>query len=758
MASGNFSRDPDARLRDAVAKHYVGVRMQQGVPLLDADWNELEDLRRHELQSLVQQFIGDGVPDGNDGFRIEAIAGGGVGTIVLRSAHVGIGPSSLEIVFAGSTAASVLGFLPGRSSTARTGSSPAQLTGNAAEPFPLLDGMTLTVAADGGPGETVVFAAADFADIGQATALEVVTALDAGLAAATAQVGSGNDFIVTGGGGTAATGGRLLVGGKEILNESDLTYGSQPLFENASLAADWGTDVVPALQTPAVERRDVVYVDVFERLVDQQEDAAIMHPLVGVPTAVRSRREWAVRVAEGADDLSAITRLPGHVYLSLARLVRTIAAGARITPEAIVDVRRQQLNLAKYLKTPIKVRRGATLVDAERYAAAMDTLKEILGLRLNQRVFPFSYLDDYDRSLVQIAVQGLMQQGAYASVQARTGNFSNQDGLHFLQVLYSSQHDFVTVVDTYGDDAGTAQAFVNGYNLRLEGSPPDSIPGLRPALQAADLVAAVIAQEQLNAWLGAPVDVLPEGSVVVSISEVSPTTPLALNVPLNVTYEIESRLTSTHAREKYDIGIETAAAATWDVALDRLEVELDSFGGRDTVVVTLTPRAGTLSVNLRLTATARRNSTVTLTHQSGTFSVGAPPPAEEFFQWVSPAVDASGRVAIPQADFADNTFMYQLNLINRSDTDEETFAVVTFVEPPPGPPEWHPVEAEATPVEITLPAGQQQTDNFSLFGPVNPALGTTGTLVSRATLVRVNGVAVVGGKTAELEQEFIIVA
>lgn len=66
---GDYSRDPRARLDDAVAKHYVGVRLQQGVPLLDADWNELEDLRRHELASLVRRFFGDGVPAGNDGFR-----------------------------------------------------------------------------------------------------------------------------------------------------------------------------------------------------------------------------------------------------------------------------------------------------------------------------------------------------------------------------------------------------------------------------------------------------------------------------------------------------------------------------------------------------------------------------------------------------------------------------------------------------------------------------------------------------------------
>ena len=67
---GNFSRPPDQQLQHATSKRYVGVRMQQGVPLLDADWNELEDLRRYEHETLGTWFIGDGVPVGSDGFHI----------------------------------------------------------------------------------------------------------------------------------------------------------------------------------------------------------------------------------------------------------------------------------------------------------------------------------------------------------------------------------------------------------------------------------------------------------------------------------------------------------------------------------------------------------------------------------------------------------------------------------------------------------------------------------------------------------------
>src|SRR5262247_928547 len=49
------------------------VRLQQGVPIVDADWNELDDIRQFELRAYLKSFVGDGVPEGNDGFRIDAM-------------------------------------------------------------------------------------------------------------------------------------------------------------------------------------------------------------------------------------------------------------------------------------------------------------------------------------------------------------------------------------------------------------------------------------------------------------------------------------------------------------------------------------------------------------------------------------------------------------------------------------------------------------------------------------------------------------
>ena len=67
---GNFSRNTFDPL-----KNYVGVRLQQGVPVLDADWNELNDVARQELYDAFSLTFTDGTqPHGFDlevGFRQE---------------------------------------------------------------------------------------------------------------------------------------------------------------------------------------------------------------------------------------------------------------------------------------------------------------------------------------------------------------------------------------------------------------------------------------------------------------------------------------------------------------------------------------------------------------------------------------------------------------------------------------------------------------------------------------------------------------
>jgi hypothetical protein len=235
---GNFSRNTFDKM-----KHYVGVRLQQGVPIVDADWNELEDIRKYELQAFLKWFVGNGVPAGNDGFRIL--------------------PSATE-----------------------------------------------------------------------------------------------NDFAIQGGDNTAEGAGRCLVEGWDVLIETSLNYVTQPLYDNAALAAQWGVDGLASLTPPAAARIDLVYLDVWEREVGAREDFDhLVNPAIGLETCVRLKREWVVRVAEGVqisleplpENVTSFLPPPptGHSYYGLAALNRRTGQAA-LQPSDIIDLRRTGLTILPY--------------------------------------------------------------------------------------------------------------------------------------------------------------------------------------------------------------------------------------------------------------------------------------------------------------------------------------------------------------------------------------------------------------------------
>ena len=229
---GNFSRDTFDKL-----KHYVGVRLQQGVPLVDADWNEAEDIRKYELRTFLKWFVGDGVPSGNDGFHI----------------------------------------LPAT-------------------------------------GE--------------------------------------NDFIIKGGDGTPEGAGRCLVEGWDVINESDLNYTEQRLLKEADLHKTWNVDPLPALTKPTSERVDVVYLDVWEREVDADEDSNLINSDIGARTCVRLKREWVVRVGEGLDAPPGVRE--GHAFYVLAKLKRP-AKVAVMAAHHIADQRRTGLSIASPINEIAKI-------------------------------------------------------------------------------------------------------------------------------------------------------------------------------------------------------------------------------------------------------------------------------------------------------------------------------------------------------------------------------------------------------------------
>lgn len=67
---GNFSKPPLDTLLSNLDKGYVGLRLEQGVPLLDRDFTLLNDLIAATVQRVVARYIGDGVAAGSDGFEI----------------------------------------------------------------------------------------------------------------------------------------------------------------------------------------------------------------------------------------------------------------------------------------------------------------------------------------------------------------------------------------------------------------------------------------------------------------------------------------------------------------------------------------------------------------------------------------------------------------------------------------------------------------------------------------------------------------
>ncbi|MEZ4727627.1 MAG: hypothetical protein R3E79_10890 [Caldilineaceae bacterium] len=346
-------------------KRFISVRLQQGVPLLDADWNEMEDIRRFELQAFLKWFVGDGVPAGNDGFRIQPLT-----NIVFSVTAPGV-----TFKVKASDAAAELGLA--------TETATSHLAGTTHEPFDLRDTklaieFTLKAARLSATVQAfeITFDSASFHDIAAATASEVADAINQAIsteltklnsAVSFASVANGNDFVIGGGDGTPAGAGRCLVEGWDVLNKDDQRYQAQKLYNNSTLATAWNVDVLPPLTPPDGERTDLIYLDVWERVVDAEEDPDLVNPAIGIETCVRLKREWVVRVLEDCPQRKVPVYWPpqqkergirksGHVYYALAQLQRK-AQQTLIEPSMITDLRRTGLSLA-HLKDEIADARG----------------------------------------------------------------------------------------------------------------------------------------------------------------------------------------------------------------------------------------------------------------------------------------------------------------------------------------------------------------------------------------------------------------
>src|SRR5262245_5309526 len=70
---GNFSKDPFDELRRSREQGYVGLHVEQGVPLLDRDLNLLADLVSHTVREILDRHLGSGVAERDAAFAVGAL-------------------------------------------------------------------------------------------------------------------------------------------------------------------------------------------------------------------------------------------------------------------------------------------------------------------------------------------------------------------------------------------------------------------------------------------------------------------------------------------------------------------------------------------------------------------------------------------------------------------------------------------------------------------------------------------------------------
>lgn len=245
------------------ANMYDKVALQQGVPIPDSDWNEMNDILRMATILIGKYAFGD--------FRgID----GGFGNVLAGSVGAAGGPASNNFSIDAGLAMVDGVLIPTDLSEPPAAINYEETPGTAADNY-IVKGIVTAV--NGGAGtitdDTKLFAALHnlLAGGGQATGCRVRM---------TSGAESGNDFEITAFTPTTLT----LNGGIGGILATD-TYEILP----------------PALTTPgAGARTDGVYLQVWWEDFAGEEDTVtpIIHPGLGIETAHRAQRRWCVRVTE----------------------------------------------------------------------------------------------------------------------------------------------------------------------------------------------------------------------------------------------------------------------------------------------------------------------------------------------------------------------------------------------------------------------------------------------------------------------------
>lgn len=507
---GDFSRDPRTRLADSVSKHYVGVRLQQGVPLLDADWNEMEGLRRHDSERMGAWFIGSGVPVGSDGFFIY-------------------------------------------------------------------------------------------------------------------EVSRDNDFGIRRG--------VCLVNGRLTENDTDVRYTTQPNFGNPDL-----DDPLPPLTTPASDKQFMVYLDIWEREVDASEDGELVDNNIGIETAVRIKREWAVRVARVPEDLSALeTPPPGHLFYPLARLSRK-GSNNRIRGEMVEDLRDTQLSIRR--KIEVRNSSDIVMVDNRRFRLMLENTRNTAFAFIQYITTRFNALSTHLASAEVLGLQAaehIARTAEAGLAQVNGESMANRGALNFLFQIHHAENNFMTVWRDWVLQLGGApkkyavyEDFLNRLDQRLNQPTVGTLKGLLPALQTGDLEAATEMQEEIVRLIGSATSAIARGSILVYLAR-SP----AGNLTSGSTARFEFRVRSfTTLADTYTVAI--LPEAGWPrVLVDSSgtpvpdnRVSIGAIDSEMTLFVDVTVQDGSSGLQLRVTSDSNPAEIDQLTGIY-TLTEGAPPPIGE---------------------------------------------------------------------------------------------------------------------------------
>lgn len=493
-------------------KHYVGIRLQQGVPIIDADWNEMEDIRRLELETVLARAIGSGVPAGSNGFRIQ----------------------------------------------------------------PQSPGVNFTI--------------------------------EHGL---------------------------LFLDGWLVYNPATVSYPDQPHRESAGLAS-------PLLEVPEplVAHRDLVYLDAWELEVDSEKDSNLLNPWIGVESCTRLQRAWVARftaIAANADPLAPATipnRLPRHRYYALATI--DWRPGSELSEGMISDLRRTQLTLDALTFAPLFIRDVARdqILNSSRLAGTfrgnLDAMQGVLARAPETLVY------------VGHDTQSWQAMTAFNDVRASAVSFEQEAlaeilhrkaALAAMKAFYKVQKNLVTILQ--GISAGGVGVvpignFLKIYRRWLDGANPTDTSSLKFALDADDLLGAVLAQERLNEELAAQSNALPEGTVGASLISITPTGGLAnktVTANYQLTIGVKSQLVSELGSER--IRVIASAGPGWNLQFtgsqeaDQKEIVIDipNLQSRD-VVLNFSADPGAANTSLNLTVRPERRQQLVSTNPPITLALG----------------------------------------------------------------------------------------------------------------------------------------